>query len=172
MHGGQVQVKSDGLNQGSEFIVRIPEHAKGQSLESSNINPAERIRNGQSLRILIVDDNKDSADSLQMLLTLGGHEVRVCHEGREALKLTETFHPKIVLLDIGLPSMNGYEVARRLRALPDQTKTLLVALTGYGQEEDRRLAREAGFNHHLVKPVDFAALKSIFSSLKEPVASW
>jgi signal transduction histidine kinase/DNA-binding response OmpR family regulator len=171
MHGGQVQVKSDGLNQGSEFIVRIPEHSKGQSLESSGINPVERIRNGQPLRILIVDDNKDSADSLQMLLTLGGHEVRVCHEGRAALELTAAFHPRIILLDIGLPTMNGYEVARRLRAQPDQTKTLLVALTGYGQEEDRRLAREAGFNHHLVKPIDFAALKGIFSSLKEPVGS-
>jgi signal transduction histidine kinase/ActR/RegA family two-component response regulator len=170
MHGGQVHVFSDGPNQGSEFVIRIPVHVKSDPSDPGK-SAGEPIGNGASIRVLVVDDNEDSAESLRMLLALAGHEVQICHEGCEALKISETFHPQIVLLDIGLPSMNGYEVARRLRVMDDHKETLLVALTGYGQEEDRRLAREAGFNHHLVKPVDFTALNAIFSSLKEPAAS-
>src|SRR5205823_1626020 len=109
---------------------------------------------GRSLRVLVVDDNEDAAASLALLLGLWGHQAKVAHEGRTALAVAEEQHPDAVLLDIGLPGMDGYQVARRLRQLPGLEKTLLVAMTGYGQEEDRRRSYEVGFQHHLVKPVD------------------
>jgi CheY-like chemotaxis protein len=115
--------------------------------------------------VLVVDDNVDAADSLALLLRIGGHEVRACHDGPAALALVDEFAPDLVLLDIGLPGMDGYEVARRLRARPGSDKVLLVALTGYGQEEDMRRSRQAGFDQHLVKPANHAALTALFQSL-------
>ncbi len=117
------------------------------------------------LRILVVDDNVDSADSLALLLELGGHEVRTAHDGPRALEAARAFQPRVVLLDIGLPGMNGYEVARHLRELPEAGRALLIALTGYGQDDDRRKALDAGFDHHLVKPVDFDALRALINAL-------
>jgi CheY-like chemotaxis protein len=110
-------------------------------------------------RILIVDDNKDSADSLGMLLRLNGNEIRTAYDGLDALALAETFHPELVLLDIGLPKLNGYDVARRIRQKPWGRDVILVAMTGWSQDEDRRRSHEAGFNFHIVKPVELAALE-------------
>jgi CheY-like chemotaxis protein len=110
-----------------------------------------------------VDDNVDAAECLCVLLSLEGHEVRVAHDGPAALRIAEAFEPEVVLLDIGLPRMDGYEVARRLRERPEMKKTLLVALTGYGQDEDRRRCQEAGFQVHLIKPVDLDALRPVLA---------
>jgi CheY-like chemotaxis protein len=116
--------------------------------EGGSAEPAGR------LRILVVDDNVDSAESLSLLLELGGHEVRTAHDGPAALEAARAFQPRVVLLDIGLPGMSGYEVARRLREMSGMERALLLALTGYGQEDDLRLARAAGFDQHLVKPAE------------------
>jgi CheY-like chemotaxis protein len=117
-------------------------------------------------RILVVDDNQDSADTLAMLLELRGNDVRVAYDGPQALEVASAFEPEIVLLDIGLPGMNGYEVAARIRSDPRLAGVLLVAQTGWGQEDDKRRAQEAGFDHHLVKPVDHAALDRLISSYR------
>jgi CheY-like chemotaxis protein len=117
------------------------------------------------LRILVVDDNVDSAESMALLLGLGGHEVRTSHDGPGAIEAAGAFQPHAVLLDIGLPGMTGYEVARVLREQPGMESAVLIALTGYSQEEDRRTALEAGFDHYLVKPTDLDALKALINSL-------
>jgi two-component system CheB/CheR fusion protein len=117
-------------------------------------------------RILVVDYNPDSADSLAMLLRLVGHDVRTAHDGRQALVVAATYRPDLVLLDIGLPGMDGFTVARHLRSQPELARAVLVALTGYGSDEDRRQAQAAGFNHHMVKPVNFEALNELLSALE------
>jgi CheY-like chemotaxis protein len=117
-------------------------------------------------RVLIVDDNKDAAESLRMLLELMGAEVQTADDGGAALEALRTERPSVVLLDIGLPDMDGYEVARRARRQPEGRDVTFIALTGWGQEEDRRLSREAGIDHHLIKPVDFAELESLLASLR------
>lgn len=114
-------------------------------------------------RVLVVDDNQDSAESLAILLKGTGHEVHIAHDGLEAVEVAATRQPDLILLDIGLPTLNGYEVARRIRAEQRHRGVTLVAMTGWGQEEDRRLAEEAGFDAHLIKPVDFAALAPLLS---------
>ena len=121
-------------------------------------------------RILVVDDNRDSADSLAMLLRLVGHDVRTVHDGRQALSMAATYRPDLVLLDIGLPGMDGFAVARHLRSQPELAGVVLVALTGYGSDEDRRQALAAGFNHHMVKPLDLDALQEFLSALEPPDA--
>ena len=126
-----------------------------------------RAEAGGSRRVLVVDDNVDGAESLATLLKLLGHEVHVAHDGPAALRATADVRPEVVFLDIGLPGMDGYEVARRIRR-PGRTEALLVALTGYGQEEDRRRSREAGFDHHLVKPVDPAVLEDLLAAAAAP----
>jgi len=113
--------------------------------------------------VLVVDDNHDAADSLGMLLKFLGAEVMAVHDGRSALAAMKTFRPTVVLLDLGMPEMNGLEVARRMREDPETQRTTLVALTGWGQREDRRRTHEAGFDYHLVKPADVGALQSILS---------
>src|SRR5207249_1563474 len=137
---------------------------------------AEAGPNGRSVpspprRILVVDDTVDAAESLAKLLELTGHDVRTARDGPAALEAARIYRPEVVLLDIGLPGMDGYEVARRLRKQPATEHVRLVALTGYGQAEDRRRSREAGFDHHLVKPVDPAALEGLLTSLGEPARS-
>lgn len=121
-------------------------------------------RPATQLRVLVVDDNRDSAESMALLLRATGHDVRTASDGPSALVAAPEYKPQYVLLDIGLPGMNGYAVARRLRDLPELGSPVLIAMTGYGQEEDRKRSREAGFDHHLVKPVDFDALCSILRS--------
>lgn len=165
MHDGSIEARSDGAGKGSEFVVRLPLLLLplDEKLEGSDAPAVKRQGHG---RILVVDDNRDSADSLAMLLRLKGNEIRTAHDGAEALAVAELFHPEIVLLDIGLPKLNGYDVARRIRLQPWGKEALLIALTGWGQDEDRRLSQEAGFNFHIVKPVDLAALEALLAGAK------
>lgn len=118
----------------------------------------------QRRRILIVDDNTDSVETMATLIRLSGHEIAVAHDGETALEKATSFQPEIVLLDVGLPGMDGYEVAERLRAIPENKKLVIVALTGYGKEEVRQRAMDAGFDYHFVKPVDFTALELLINS--------
>ncbi len=154
MHGGEVRARSEGLGKGSAFEIRLPHIEAPRQQQSSS-----QRTTGPARRVLIVDDNVDSADSLAMVLKLDGHETERVYTAFDALERTVTFKPDVVLLDIGLPEIDGYEVARRLRALPGLDGLRLVALTGYGQPEDRARTREAGFDAHLVKPVEFVALE-------------
>jgi PAS domain S-box-containing protein len=156
MHGGSIEARSEGEGRGSEFLVRLPllvAEAPQPALPSA----AEPGPAG-SRRFLVVDDNEDSASSLGLLLQISGHEVHVAHDGEEALAAAERFRPDVALLDIGLPKLNGHDVARRIRAQPWGRGMVLVALTGWGQDVERRKSKEAGFDHHVVKPVDYAAL--------------
>jgi signal transduction histidine kinase/ActR/RegA family two-component response regulator len=157
LHGGRVQAFSGGRGQGSEFVVCLP--ARNETPPASaETKPPSRGEKTHGRRVLVVDDNVDSAESLALLLRVTGHEVRTAHNGPAALETAQAFAPEIVLLDIGLPRMDGLEVARRMRQDLGLTNALLVAMTGYGQDEDRRRSQEAGFNAHLVKPVDLDEL--------------
>jgi CheY-like chemotaxis protein len=158
LHGGTVSVKSDGLGHGSEFTVRIP--VGEVTVGTSQIDGAESNVSAVGTRILIVDDNRDAADSCSALLQLSGHHVQTAYTGREALDLAATFRPHAMLLDIGLPDLSGYALAKRIRETAWGRNTLLVAVTGWGQKEDMRRTKEAGFDHHLVKPVRSEALAS------------
>jgi signal transduction histidine kinase/ActR/RegA family two-component response regulator len=166
MHGGSVEAHSDGPGQGSEFVVRLPALPPGQEGRGREVRPAGRAAPGVSSarRVLVVDDNRDAADSLALVLRAGGHEVRVAYDGRSALQEARAFRPELVILDIGLPGgLDGYEVARRLRQEAGCGGAVLAALTGFGQEEDRRRAQEAGFDAHLVKPADPDALQALLA---------
>ena len=167
MHDGSVEARSNGLDQGSEFIVRLPLDILSPLKTSPS--PAKSPTALSGCRILVVDDNKDSACSLAMLLRVNGNDIRTAHDGLEAVDVAEIFHPEVVLLDIGLPKLNGYDVARRIRKQPWGQDATLVALTGWGRNEDRRLSQEAGFNFHIVKPVDLAALEDLLSGLQSAV---
>ena len=157
MHGGRITAASGGLGEGATFQIRLPQ-SEHSATHPSRVDPLK----APPRRVLIVDDNRDAADSLAMVLQLDGHETAPAYTAREALELVVTFRPDVVLLDIGLPDMDGYEVARRLR-ITEQQPVLLVALTGYGQSEDRRRARAAGFDAHVVKPVDFTELAKVLN---------
>lgn len=154
LHGGSVRASSPGPNLGSEFIVRLPLLRDLPSSHSRSNGRHADLGDSPPKRILVVDDNKDAAESLSLLLQLARHEVRIALDGPAALAAAREFCPEVVLIDIGLPGMNGYEVARNLRQWPEMAGAQLVAITGYGQEEDRRLSLEAGFDVHLTKPVD------------------
>ncbi len=164
MHGGTVEVHSAGVGQGSEFVVRLP---IVETIEPAQPPPPEPTVSAPTpttaRRILVVDDNRDSADSLAMLLKLTGNETHTAYDGLEAVEAAATFQPDVVLLDIGLPKLNGYEAARKIREQPWGKNMVLVALTGWGQEEDRQKSKEAGFNAHMVKPVDLAALMKLLA---------
>jgi two-component system CheB/CheR fusion protein len=162
MHGGTVEAASDGAGRGSDFVVRLPALAEPMA-EAAPIVPIGQAGAGGSRRVLVVDDNVDSAESLALLLRLYGHDVRLAHDGLTALEEVRASAPDVVLLDIGLPKMDGYAVARHLREEPAFAHVKLIAMTGYGQDEDRRRAKEAGFDHHLVKPVDFDALRDLLA---------
>ena len=164
MHGGTVEAHSDGPGRGSELVVRLP--LASRSVAPGRGRPAggEKAQESRGLRILVVDDNRDAADSVAMLLRLKGHEVRTAHDGLEAVDTAAAFQPDVVLLDIGLPKLNGYDAARRMREQQGGRDTMLVALTGWGQDEDRRRSKEAGFDHHLTKPVDLAALQELLDA--------
>jgi signal transduction histidine kinase/DNA-binding response OmpR family regulator len=167
LHGGVVQALSEGPGHGSEFILRIPAIARAEPEVSEPVGGDLRER-PLPCRILIVDDNADSARSLARLLQLSGHQTSIAHDGPSALQQFEKIEPEFVLLDIGLPGMDGYEVARSIRERPDSGRIVLIALTGYGRDEDRRKSREAGFDHHLVKPVEFDTVLSLLESHREP----
>ena len=165
MHGGYVAARSDGANRGSEFEIRLltvdpPPSAPELPVAMGRDAPLKTRR-----RMLVIDDNRDSADTLAALLEAWQHEVRTCYDGPSAIAAAADFRPDVVLLDIGLPRMSGYEVAARLRKAEGGRSTILVAFTGYGQDDDRRRVREAGFDYHLVKPLEPAALDKILQSL-------
>jgi DNA-binding response OmpR family regulator len=163
LHGGGVEARSGGLGLGSEFIVRLPlgEISPASSGDEAELEPAA----SNHRRILIADDNRDAAESLAMLLEMAGHEVRVAHHGQGAISLAQVFRPDTALLDIGMPDMSGYEVAQALRGEAWAEKVRLIALTGWGQDSDRRRAIEAGFDHHLIKPVDPEKLTALIERL-------
>jgi signal transduction histidine kinase/DNA-binding response OmpR family regulator len=163
MHGGSVSAFSAGPGTGSEFVVRLPLY--GDPVPAAHGDGHEVQVRMLPHRILVVDDNRDSALSLAMLLQLAGNEVETAHDGPDALQAAGRFHPDVALLDIGLPRMDGYELARRLRRLPGLKRVRLAALTGYGSEEDRRRSREAGFNYHLVKPIEMETLQTLLANL-------
>ncbi len=172
MHGGRVSAQSPGLNRGSEFTVRLPLAADESGAGPEAPDDARILRPpGPARRILIVEDSKDAAQSLAMLLRLMGNEVHASYDGPSALEAAAAFGPDVVLMDIGLPGMSGHEVARRLREQPGLDKVVLVAVTGWGHEEDRRLAREAGFDSHMVKPIDVNALQELLATLKSVAVS-
>jgi signal transduction histidine kinase/ActR/RegA family two-component response regulator len=161
MHGGEIAARSEGLGCGSEFIVRLPLHVpKRDAAPAATPAPAPP----SLTRVLVVDDNRDAANSLGALLRMLGAEVDVVHDGEAALHAFSTQHPEVVLLDLGMPGMDGYEVARRLRQRDDARDVMLIALTGWGQERDRLNSRAAGFDHHLIKPADLHALQSLLAS--------
>jgi two-component system, chemotaxis family, CheB/CheR fusion protein len=161
MHGGTISAASAGPGQGSEFVLRLPCLVPGPERSPS---VEERVgTGGLARRILVTDDNRDAADTLATLLEISGNDVRTTYDGQHALQVAKEYRPEIILLDIGMPGINGYEVARRLRALPETKDALLVAMTGWGQEEDRQRSREAGFDHHLVKPLDPKVLDEVLS---------
>jgi signal transduction histidine kinase/CheY-like chemotaxis protein len=162
MHGGTVEASSAGLGQGSEFVVRLPVAVEAPRTAEPSPAASGAARAGATAqRVLVVDDNQDAADSLSALLQLMGHEVRTAYDGVEAVAAAASFAPSVVLLDIGLPRMNGYEVARRIREQPRGQDMTLIAVTGWGQDEDKRRSREAGFDLHITKPLDPAILDQL-----------
>ena len=165
LHGGTVEASSV-LGQGSEFVLRVPVMRTSiPPTPSPSIESAQP--HGKSCRVLVVDDNEDSAESLAMLLEISGHAVWMAHDGPTALEATVNDQPDLVLLDIGLPGLDGFEVAKRIRQQPTLKDIVLVAMTGYGQATDRQRSQEAGFDHHLVKPVDFDELQNILATVSE-----
>ena len=162
MHSGTVEAHSAGLGQGSEFTVRLP-----LMVEAPTTLPAQPTVSETTAiaprRILVVDDNQDSATSLAMLLKLTGNETHTAFDGLEAMEAAATFRPDVVLLDIGLPKLNGYETARKIREQPWGKDVVLVALTGWGQDEDLQKSKAAGFNDHFIKPVNHEALMKLLA---------
>jgi signal transduction histidine kinase/ActR/RegA family two-component response regulator len=162
-HGGSVTAFSEGVNHGSEFVIRLPVISQGVPVNGSNEAAAVETREHPRRRILVVDDHPLAAETLMKILQLGGHDVRIARDGPTAVEEARRCRPEIVLLDIGLPGMDGYKVAESIRSLPGMEKLILIALSGYAQEEDRRRSRETGFNHHLTKPVDLNALYQLIA---------
>jgi CheY-like chemotaxis protein/two-component sensor histidine kinase len=162
LHGGSIDARSEGLGHGAEFTVRLPLVPQSARTESADAGRAGVPVMAQR-RILVVDDNADAAGSLALLLKFSGHEVHVAHEGEAALRLAERLRPDAVLLDVGMPGMDGYEVARRLRRRPGMEELIIIAVTGYGAEADKRRAQAAGFDHHLTKPIEVASVESLIT---------
>jgi signal transduction histidine kinase/CheY-like chemotaxis protein len=160
MHAGTVSAASGGVGHGSEFTVRLPVHDLG---DPPAVAAHTRVASARR-RVLVVDDNVDAATALAMMLRIAGHETRIAHDGVAALEAGAAFRPDVILLDIGLPCLNGYDAARRVRGEPWGAHVVLVAVTGWGAEEDRRRAREAGFDFHLVKPVETTALEDVLAA--------
>jgi PAS domain S-box-containing protein len=163
LHGGSVEARSEGLGRGSEFVVRLPVCSTAVQGPQKQEGECKLISSSCS-RILVVEDNQDCAASLGRLLKQLGHDIRTALDGLEAVQIAETFQPQVVLLDIGLPKINGYDVARRIRQQPWGRNLLLIAMTGWGQEEDKRRAWEAGFDHHLVKPANLKTLLGLLET--------
>jgi CheY-like chemotaxis protein len=167
LHGGTIEARSAGLQRGSTFVVRLPRVAPAVAAAAAP-RVAEVLRPAfvpPKRSVLIVDDLKDSAESLARLLGLAGHEVRVAFDGDEGVAAAESFRPDVVLLDIGMPRLNGYDACRRIRHQAWGREMVLIAVTGWGQEHDRRRSEEAGFSRHLVKPVDPSALLALLDTL-------
>jgi signal transduction histidine kinase/CheY-like chemotaxis protein len=180
LHGGAVSAHSEGLGKGSRFVLRIPrERVQPEVLEEDGDGYAQEagvaggeaplsgsavgMGNSHATRILVVDDNLDGAGSLHRLLALSGYDVRECHDGPSAIEATREFHPEVILMDIGMPGMDGYAAARAIRELPEGTDCLMIATTGWGRDLDRAESAEAGFNHHFVKPIDMGRLGELLT---------
>jgi len=163
LHGGTVIAESQGNDQGSTFRVRLPRVQQGT--REAEATPSPSAETAVSKRVLIADDNLDAAESLQLWLQLAGHDVQIAGNGVTALKVAEEFKPDVALLDLGMPGLSGFDVARRIRESPWGSGIVLVALTGWGQDEDRRQSAEAGFDHHLTKPIAPEAIESLIGSL-------
>jgi len=170
LHGGTIDAKSDGEGKGSEFVIRLP-LAGEAGAAAQDQDPAHATASGSGKRILVVDDNRDGAELLEEVFRALGHATRLAYDGPTALQMARDFQPHIAFLDIGLPEMDGYELARRVRALPGLAGIRLVAATGFGQETDRDRARAAGFDEHLVKPVEIDALRRLMDRLLAPLAT-
>jgi len=166
MHGGSVAASSDGVGKGSVFSVRLPLSFRAAS--ASEPTTAAAPDAALPLRILIVDDNHDAADMLGLLLKMLGADVAVAHDGPRALEAIETHDPTVVFLDLGMPGMDGYEVARRIRQHPRCGQATLIALSGWGQEKDRRQSIDAGFDHHLMKPADIETVRQLLRAAAAP----
>ena len=159
-----MEVRSEGTDKGSEFVVRLPT-GRGTAERPASRDDGKGIA-AKRLRVLVADDNDDSAQTCAMLLELWGHEVRTANNGEDALAVAEQFRPEVALLDIGMPQLNGYEVAERLRQCPWGKDATLIAVTGWGQEDDKQQANQAGFDHHLTKPVDPGQLQPLIESVR------
>jgi PAS domain S-box-containing protein len=163
LHGGTIEAHSEGVGTGSEFVVRFPILLEAAPPDSEPARVADA--DSQALRILVVDDSEDTADTMGTLLEMAGHAIQIAHSGPAALEAAAAFQPDVVLLDIGLPGLDGYQVAERLRADPAMAGVTLIAASGYGQEEDRRRSAEAGIDRHLVKPVDLKELQDLLAAV-------
>jgi signal transduction histidine kinase len=168
LHGGSVAALSTGIGQGSEFVVRVPAEPAEAGMPAANVDAGEPDETTVVRRVLVVDDNRDAAESLALFLKIGGHVVATAFDGEEALAAAETFRPDVALIDLGMPKLNGYEVCRRIRASEWGRAITLIAQTGWGQEEDKRRTREAGFDAHLVKPTDPAAVLHLIAATQLP----
>jgi CheY-like chemotaxis protein len=162
MHGGRVSAESAGPGSGSRFLVWLPRTEQPQAEPAGGWGPEASVV-AQRKKVLIVDDNRDAAETLSMVLEMSGHEVHLAHDGASALRIAVAHQPAVVFLDIGIPGMNGYETASKLRALPGWEHRTLVALTGWGREEDRARSLAAGFDLHLTKPVDLREVQRVLS---------
>jgi CheY-like chemotaxis protein len=171
-HGGSVSARSDGLGKGSEFVVRLPAAEQTQDVACAPAaRPALAAESAEAVRrILVVDDNEDGAELLADALSRKGYDTRVAHDAPSALRVATEFWPEIAFLDIGLPIMDGYELATHLRNIPGLANVELIAITGYGQETDRQRSRAAGFKHHLVKPVDMDDIEATLRTSVAPSA--
>jgi CheY-like chemotaxis protein len=167
LHGGTVEARSAGPQKGAEFIIRLPREGADSppapAIDAAGVDVAPR-------RVLVVDNNRDAADSLGVLLALLGVESRTTHDGVSALEALDEFRPSAILLDLGMPGMDGYEVAQRVRQHPHGRDVALVALTGWSHERDRRRATETGFDHFVIKPLDFEVLRQLLARLPSPAA--
>jgi len=163
LHGGTVAAHSEGLGRGSQFTVRLPVEIEQPRIESLAEPRVATPSKSAGRRILVVDDNRDSATSLALLLKMTGNRTKTAFDGLAAIETAESFRPEVILLDIGLPKMNGHDTCREIRRQPWGKDILILALTGWGQEEDRRKTAEAGFDHHLVKPVNHVTLNKLIS---------
>jgi CheY-like chemotaxis protein len=163
LHGGSIEAHSEGSGKGSEFTVRLPRIVEsGPEPRKHEIN--ETAATAQGLRILVVDDNRDNADSLRIMLQIMGHDTQIADDGLAAIEIAEEFRPDIVLLDIGMPNLNGYDACRHIRNQPWGKGMVLIAQTGWGQDEDRRRTHATGFDYHLVKPVNYEDLVNLLAS--------
>jgi CheY-like chemotaxis protein len=165
LHGGSIETHSRGPGTGSQFIVRLPLAAETPVDGSADATEGGGESRVVSRRCLVADDNRDSADSLAKMLEIMGHEVQTAYDGEEAVSKAATLEPEVVLLDIGMPKLNGYDACRLIRERPWGKGILVIALTGWGKDQDRRRAEEAGFDRHMVKPVDPAALGRLIESV-------
>jgi CheY-like chemotaxis protein len=160
MHGGTVTAASEGAGKGSTFTITLP---ATQTPPARPAPPPSQLVAGAPRRILVVDDNRDAADSMTFMLQLLGHEVRTAYSGAEAVTAAESFQPALIFMDIGMPGLNGYDATQRIRAADWGQDIRIVALTGWGQENDRARSREAGCDSHLVKPVDLPELQELLT---------